>query len=321
MASHRTGVREKAGRVCLVTGASSGIGLATALELLRAGHIVYGAARRVPRMAPIVAAGGYTLPLDVTEEDDLQRVVSTVMDRHGRIDVLVNNAGTVVHGAAEDTPVAMARDLFEVNVLAPARLAQLVLPGMRLRGSGTIVNVSSIGGVIALPLGAWYYASKHALEAFSDTLRMEVEQFGVDVVVIRPGIIRTGFEAGAARQLREVSGHGAYGRMAEAMARAAEAQTDAETQTDAQAQTDAETPADAEMQMDAQADAETQTDADGPASRATDPLVVAEVIRRAVEADRPETRYVVGWQAEALLNLRESLTDRDFDARVTAPLL
>lgn len=325
MASHRAGARETAGRVCLVTGASSGIGLATSLELLRAGHIVYGAARRVPRMAPIVAAGGHALPLDVTEEDDLQRVVGTVLDRHGRIDVLVNNAGSVVHGAVEDTPAAMARDLFEVNVFAPARLAQLVLPGMRVRGSGTIVNVSSIGGVIALPLGAWYYASKHALEAFSDTLRMEVEQFGVDVVVVRPGIIRTGFEADAARQLREISGHGPYGRMAEAMARAAETQGETEPEMDA-----APAPADAPAQTQRNADAEVS----GPGSvraseraseqghgQASDPYVVAEVIRRAVEADRPETRYVVGWQAEALLTLHESLTDRDFDARVTAPLL
>jgi NAD(P)-dependent dehydrogenase (short-subunit alcohol dehydrogenase family) len=168
-----------AAKICLVTGASSGIGHATALELLRRGHIVYGGARRVHLMAAIREAGGHPLPMDVTKEEDLQRAVRTILDEHDRIDVLVNNAGTVVHGAVEDPPMAMARTEFEVNVLAPARLVQLVLPRMRRQRSGTIVNVSSIGGEITLPLGAWYYASKHALEAFSDTLRMEVEQFGV----------------------------------------------------------------------------------------------------------------------------------------------
>ncbi|MFD1930959.1 MULTISPECIES: oxidoreductase [Nonomuraea] len=271
-----------AAKICLVTGASSGIGQATALELLRAGHIVYGAARRVHKMAAISEAGGHPLPMDVTKEEDLQRVVRTILDEHQRIDVLVNNAGGVVHGAVEDTPLAMARDLFEVNVYAPARLIQLVLPQMRRRRSGTIVNVSSIGGELALPLGAWYYASKHALEAFSDTLRMETGQFGIDVVVIQPGIIRTDFEAATARQLREISGNGAYRQMAEAMARAAEVSVSASDQ-------------------------------------ASDPGVVATAIREAVESPRPDTRYVVGWQADNLLSLKKSLPDREFDARVTLP--
>lgn len=272
-----------AAKICLVTGASSGIGHATALELLRGGHIVYGGARRVRQMEAIREAGGHALPMDVTKEEDLQRVVRTVLDAHERIDVLVNNAGAVVHGAVEDTPMAMARDEFEVNVFAPARLTQLVLPHMRARGSGTIVNVSSIGGEIAFPLGAWYYASKHALEAFSDTLRMEVGQFGIEVVVVQPGIIKTDFEAGTARQLREISGTGAYRQMAEAMAHAAEP----------------------------------RAGVDNPAS---DPGVVATTIRQAVESARPETRYVVGWQAEALLQLNRSLPDREWDARITSPL-
>ncbi|MEO3876560.1 oxidoreductase [Nonomuraea sp. B12E4] len=270
-------------KICLVTGASSGIGRAAALELLRAGHIVYGAARRVHMMEAIREAGGHALPMDVTKEEDLQRVVHTILDEHQRIDVLVNNAGATVHGAVEDTPLELARDEFEVNVFAPARLTQLVLPQMREQRSGTIVNVSSIGGEIALPLGAWYYASKHALEAFSDTLRQEVEQFGIDVVVIQPGIIKTDFEAGTARQLREISGNGAYRQMTEAMARAVE----------------------------------TRPGGDNPAS---DPEVVATTIRQSVESDRPETRYVVGWQAEELLNLNRSLSDREFDAGVTGRL-
>jgi len=139
--------------ISLVTGASSGIGLATALELRRAGHTVYGAARRVPKMAALHEAGGHTLAMDARDSADLDRVVDTVLREQGRIDVLVNNAGTVLHGAAEDVPLDLARDQFEVNLFAPARLAQLVLPGMRDHRSGIIVNVSSIGGEIALPLG------------------------------------------------------------------------------------------------------------------------------------------------------------------------
>jgi NAD(P)-dependent dehydrogenase (short-subunit alcohol dehydrogenase family) len=263
--------------ISLVTGASSGIGLATALELRRAGHTVYGAARRVPKMAALHEAGGHTLAMDARDSADLDRVVDTVLREQGRIDVLVNNAGTVLHGAAEDVPLDLARDQFQVNLFAPARLVQLVLPSMRDHRSGTIVNVSSIGGEIALPLGAWYYASKHALEAYSDTLRMEVEPFGVRVVIIQPGIIKTEFEDQTAGQLRQFSGNGAYRHMAEAMAREA---------------------------------------ATGLAG-ASDPAVVAQAIRAAVESDHPEARYAVGAMAERLLELNRTLPDREFDQLAT----
>jgi NAD(P)-dependent dehydrogenase (short-subunit alcohol dehydrogenase family) len=267
-----------AAKVCLVTGASSGIGRVTALELLRAGHTVYGAARRVHKMDDIRAAGGHALAMDARNDEDLDRVVATILDEQQRIDVLVNNAGTVLHGAIEDVPLDLARDQFQVNLIAPARLVQLVLPRMREQRAGTIVNVSSIGGEIALPLGAWYYASKHALEAFSDTLRMEVQPFGIDVVIIQPGIIRTEFEDQTAAQLREMSGNGAYREMAEAMAKRGETGL----------------------------------------SEASDPSVVADAIRQAVESDRPDTRYAVGWLADKLLQLNRSLPDREFDALATS---
>ncbi|RKT56075.1 oxidoreductase [Saccharothrix australiensis] len=267
-------------KVCLVTGASSGIGHATALELLRAGHVVYGVARRLRRMDPIRAAGARALAVDVTEEDDLRRAVDTVLEEQGRIDVLVNNAGIGLHGAIEDVPLDQARNQFEVNLFAPARLVQLVLPRMREQRSGRIVNVSSIGGEIALPLGAWYYASKHALEAYSDTLRQEVRPFGVDVVLIQPGIIRTEFEDGTARELREISGRGAYREVAEAMAARAETQL-------------------------------------GAGSRASDPSVVARAIVRAAGAHRVKPRYAVGYLAGTLLRLNRFLPDRAFDKLVT----
>ncbi|MBN9748027.1 short-chain dehydrogenase/reductase [Amycolatopsis sp. A1MSW2902] len=264
-------------KVCLITGASAGIGRATALELLRAGHVVYGAARRMSKMDELRDAGGHSLAMDARDEADLARVVRTVLDEQGRIDVLINNAGTVLHGAAEDVPLEAARDQFQVNVFAPARLVQLALPAMRAQGSGRIVNVSSIGGVISLPFGAWYYASKHALEAYSDTLRMEVRPFGIDVVVIQPGIIKTEFEDQTAAQLREYSGGGPYGAMVEKMAGQAET---------------------------------------GLAGGA-DPAVVAQAIRQVVEVDSPETRYAVGLHAEELLELNRTLPDREFDELVT----
>ncbi|SPL88515.1 Short-chain dehydrogenase/reductase SDR [[Actinomadura] parvosata subsp. kistnae] len=268
-------------KVVLITGASAGIGKATALELARAGHTVYGAARRVRLMDELRDAGGHALELDARRPEDLERAVTTVVEEQGRIDVLVNNAGTVLHGAAEDVPIDLARDQFEVNVFAPARLVQLALPHMRAQGAGTIVNVSSIGGEIALPLGCWYYATKHALEAYSDSLRMEVEPFGIDVVVIQPGIIKTGFEDRTAQDLREISGTTAYRDMAQAMAARAEAQL-------------------------------------GDNSPGSDPGVVAAVIRQAVEAGKPETRYPVGWMADKLLELNRTLPDREFDKLVTA---
>ncbi|MEV4355438.1 oxidoreductase [Nonomuraea sp. NPDC049625] len=267
-------------KVVLVTGASAGIGKATALELIRAGHIVYGAARRVHKMDDIRDAGGHALALDARRPEDLEHVIGAIVAEQGRIDVLINNAGTVLHGAAEDIPIDLARDQFEVNVFAPARLTQLALPYMREQGSGTIVNVSSIGGEIALPLGCWYYATKHALEAYSDSLRMEVEPFGIDVVIIQPGIIKTEFEDHTAQDLREISGTTAYGEMAEAMAQRAETQLGENT----------------------------------PASA---PGVVATAIRQAIEAGKPETRYAVGYMAERLLELNRTLPDREFDKLLT----
>ncbi|WP_246609267.1 oxidoreductase [Nonomuraea rhizosphaerae] len=266
--------------VCLVTGASSGIGHATVLELLRAGHTVYGAARRLGQMEDLREAGARTIEMDVTEEEDLQRAVGTILGEQRRLDVLVNNAGVGVYGAAEDVPLDLARHGFEVNLFGPARLVQLVLPGMRERGTGTIVNVSSIAGRIALPLGAWYHASKHALEGWSDSLRQEVGRFGIRVVVIQPGIIRTEFESGTPRELREISGKGAYASMARWMAERAET-------------------------------------AFRDDSKASEPSVVARAIREAVESGSPKPRRSVGYLARLLLTMHKLLPDRAWDKVVT----
>ncbi|MBN6057224.1 SDR family NAD(P)-dependent oxidoreductase, partial [Nonomuraea sp. RK-328] len=265
-------------KICLVTGASSGIGHATALELLRVGHIVYGAARRVERMEGVRAAGGHVLETDVTSEADTERAVRTILDEHGRVDVLVNNAGAGLHGAIEDLPVERARRLFDVNLFGAARLTRLVLPGMRERRSGRIVNVSSIAGRFSLPMVAWYHASKHALEAFSDGLRQEVRPFGIGVVVVEPGLVKTEFELEAANELRAYSGRGAYRRLAEAMARKSEGAATA---------------------------------------KMSDPVVVARTIRKAVETPRPRLRYPTGHLARPILAFAGLTPDRLFDRMVT----
>lgn len=205
-------------RIALVTGASSGIGAATAAALTRSGLTVYGAARRVDTMTSLVAAGGRTLPLDLTDEASIETCVRSVSEAEGHIDVLVNNAGYEAAGAVGDLPIAEARRQFEVNLFGLARLVQLVLPAMRARRSGRIVNISSMGGTIYTPLGAWYHASKHAVEGFSDCLRIELAPHGIDVVVVAPGAIASNFNAVASEHVLEASGSGPYAPLARALA-------------------------------------------------------------------------------------------------------
>lgn len=202
----------RAGRpdVALVTGASSGIGERTVLDLLDRGLTVYAAARRVERMAAVADAGARVLAMDVTDDASVQDGVARIIAEAGGVDVLVNNAGYGSYGSVEEVPGAEARRQFDVNLFGLAHLTRLVLPGMRERGRGRIINVSSIAGTLYEPLGAWYHASKAALDRFSDCLRTEVAPFGVRVVTVRPAGIRTEWNEGARRSLHEVSGRGPY---------------------------------------------------------------------------------------------------------------
>ncbi|OCJ12334.1 short-chain dehydrogenase/reductase [Rhizobium sp. AC27/96] len=206
--------------VALITGASSGIGRDFALRLLREGYIVYGAARRVDRMQNIVSAGGVSLAMDVTDDHSMTAGVETVMRDHGRIDVLINNAGYGQYGAIEDVPLDLARRQMEVNLFGLARLTQLCLPHMRARKSGTIFNISSIGGKIYTPLGGWYHASKFALEGWSDVLRNEVQSFGINVVVIEPGGIESEWSGIATQEAERLSGNGTYAQLVRGFIRA-----------------------------------------------------------------------------------------------------
>jgi NAD(P)-dependent dehydrogenase (short-subunit alcohol dehydrogenase family) len=262
-------------KTAFVTGASSGIGEATVRRLLSGGYKVFAGARRQDRMAGLAALGATLLSLDLTDDASTIAAVEAIKAQSGRIDVLVNNAGYGSYGALEDVPLEEAKRQFEVNVFGLARLCQLVLPTMRAQKSGKIVNITSIGGKIWEPLGSWYHATKFAVEGLSDCLRVEVGRFGIDVIVIEPGAIRTEW-AGIARDgLLQVSGTGAYAELARRHARLLEA---ADT-----------------------------------SSLTSPPDVVAKTILRAVSASRPKTRYPTGGGARTILLLRKILSDRMFD--------
>jgi NAD(P)-dependent dehydrogenase (short-subunit alcohol dehydrogenase family) len=201
-------------RVAIVTGASSGIGEATARRLRELGWTVYAAARRVERMTGLAETGVVPLRVDVTSDADLVRLVDRVMSDTGRVDVLVNNAGYGSYGALEEVPLDEVRRQIEVNLVALARLVQLVLPTMRAQGSGRVINVSSMGGRFGEPLGSWYHATKFAVEGLSDSLRLELAPFGIDVVVVQPGSIATEWGDVAARHVLERSAGGPYAAQA-----------------------------------------------------------------------------------------------------------
>ena len=263
-------------KVALVTGASSGIGEATARQLAAAGLTVYAAARRTERMQKLTEAGIHPIAMDVTNDTSMQAGVEAILNEQGRIDVLVNNAGYGSYGALEDVPMAEARAQMEVNVFGAARLTQLVLPTMRAQRSGTIVNVTSMGGKITTPLGAWYHATKFALEAISDCLRMEVAPFGINVVVIEPGGIRTEWSGIAAEKVRAVSSSGPYAPQGNAVANSLTSESTHQ--------------------------------------RSSPPELIGRTITKAVTARRPKTRYAVGYGAKPMIFLHGLLPDRTFDA-------
>jgi len=266
----------------LVTGASSGIGHATAKKLIEAGYTVYVAARRVEKMRDLEEQGAVPLALDITRDEDIVRAVERIVAERGSVDILVNNAGFGMYGAMEDTTLEDARYQFEVNLFGLARLTQLVLPHMREKRAGKIVNISSMGGKIYTPLGSWYHATKHALEGWSDCLRLEVAPFDIDVIIIEPGIIRTEFSEVFMGPMLERSGKGAYADMARALAKWSRDSHES--------------------------------------GGGSPPSVVAETIMKALRARKPRTRYAVGSLAKPMILLRKWLGDRVFDKAVTSRL-
>jgi NAD(P)-dependent dehydrogenase (short-subunit alcohol dehydrogenase family) len=198
---------DRVSNAVLITGCSSGIGRATAERLAARGFTVYASARRVESIADLEERGCRVLALDVTSEDSMRAAVDAVRSREGAVGALVNNAGYSQSGPIEEVPLDAVRRQFETNVFGLVRMCQLVLPGMRAQRSGRIVNVSSMGANFTFPGGGFYHATKYAVEAISDALRFEVKGFGVDVVIVQPGLIRTGF-ADAATHAMDESGAG-----------------------------------------------------------------------------------------------------------------
>ena len=262
-------------KVILITGASSGIGFDAARELAGQGHRVYAAARRVERMEPLKADGIVPIRMDVTDEASMQEGVRQILETEGRIDALVNNAGYGYFGAVENVPLDDARRQLEVNVFGLARLCQLVLPAMRKQGRGRIVNISSVAGKAVLYFGGWYHVSKFSVEALSDALRMEMKPFGIDVVLIEPGGIRTDWGIIAADHLAESSAGTPY---------ETEGLREAETLRKAYS-----------------------------IRLLSKPSVVTRAISKAVNRRHPRTRYRVGFGAGLLVFTHFLLPDRWWD--------
>ena len=252
----------------LVTGCSTGIGRATVEALVTAGHTVWATARRPETLDDLAGRGAHVATLDVTDEASMAAAVRQVEATHGSVGTLVNNAGYGEYGSVEEVDLDNVRAMFETNVFGLARMCQLVLPEMRVARRGRIVNISSMGGRMTFPLGGYYHASKYAVEALSDALRVEVKPFGIDVVVVEPGVTRSEFgstiEASDAMQGHDES---PYASMREAVARA-----NRETYDNRMVSTSSHT--------------------------------VAEAIVKAVEAAHPRTRYLLTPAARAMVTVR-----------------
>jgi NAD(P)-dependent dehydrogenase (short-subunit alcohol dehydrogenase family) len=268
----------EASKAVLITGCSSGIGHETARHLADKGHKVYATARRPESIEDLKAAGCEILACDVTDEASMKACVEAVESAEGAVGALVNNAGYSQSGAIETVPPESVRRQFETNVFGLMRMCQLVLPGMRRQRSGRIVNISSIGGKLTFPGGGIYHATKHAVEGLSDVLRFEVKGFGIDVVVIEPGLIKTGFADAALGSMADTSHDGPYGEFNTAVGQATAGAYEG-----------------------------------GLARFGGGPETVARKIERAITARRPRTRYKVTPSAGISLGARGLMTDRMWD--------
>jgi NAD(P)-dependent dehydrogenase (short-subunit alcohol dehydrogenase family) len=263
----------KTHKVAIVTGASSGIGEITVIRLIDAGYKVYAGARRVERMQSLASAGAVVKALDVTISESIAEFVNAVVDAEGRIDVLVNNAGYGSYGAVEDIPLAEARRQFDVNLFGLSEMTTATLPTMRAQRSGTIIHIGSIGGKMWSLLGGWYQASKYALEGLADCTRNELRPFGINVVLIEPGGVKSEWRENVIEIIKNTSGRGPYKKLADAAVKFFE---------DAEA-----------LEI-------------GPKS-------IADVIVKASQSKRPKARYVVPVHFKLVLLLKVLLTDRMFD--------
>lgn len=262
-------------KVILITGASSGIGLVTAVYLANKNYKVYGTARRLDEMTPIINAGGNAFKLDVTKEEDIINGVNYVIEKEGRIDVLWNNAGFGLWGAVEDISIERAKNQFDVNLFGLARITQEVLPFMRERKEGIVINTSSVGGRIYTPLGAWYHSTKHALEGLSDCLAYELKKFGIKVCLLQPGMIVTEFNDVMLENLQKNSKNSPYSKLNKAMINGI------------------------------------KKNIKNPIG--SHPIVVAKCVEKIIISKRPKKRYLVGYGARSMLFIRNWFGDRFFE--------
>jgi NADP-dependent 3-hydroxy acid dehydrogenase YdfG len=267
-----------ASRVVLITGCSSGIGHATAERLAADGWKVYATARRPETLSDLADRGCETLALDVTDEASMEAAVDAVTAAEGAVGVLINNAGYSQSGAVESVPLDEVRRQFETNVFGLLRMSQLVLPGMRDQRYGKIVNIGSMGGRLTFPGGGIYHATKYAVEALSDALRFEVRGFGVDVILVEPGLIVTNFGEVAAESVGAAPDEGPYGEFNRHVSKL------------------------------------TASAYKGPMAKlGAAPAAVADTIARALNAGRPKARYPVTPSAHLLINQRRFTPDRVWD--------
>lgn len=269
-------------KVAIVTGASSGMGKSAAGFLHDQGYIVYGVARRLEEMNDLKAKGIKVLSMDITDDASIQAAVNEILANEGRIDVLINNAGYGSYGAVEDIAIDEARRQFEVNLFGMARITQLVLPTMRAQHAGRIVNISSMGGKVFTPFGAWYHATKHAVEGWSDCLRLELKPFGIDVVIVEPGGIKTPWGTIASDNLRKNSGHGAYAKHANSVANTTEKLY--------------------------------------TSNQLTDVDVLGKTIAKAASVARPKRRYVKGYMAKPAIFIRKWFGDGVFEKLISSQM-
>ena len=261
-------------KIILITGSALGIGKSSAEYLIDKGHIVYGGDILVEENLYLNDIGGVALEMDVTNQEHVDNAIQQIINDHGRIDVLVNNAGLGVYGAIEEVTMEDAFYQYDVNLFGVARVTKSVLPYMREQKSGTIINISSVLGETYGPLAGWYLSTKHALEGWSDALRVELKEFDIDVVIIQPGAINTNFFNVSRSYLDKYKKDSAYEHLY------------------------GEPVADSENSV---------------LSNQSEPIVIAKVINKAINARNPKTRYAAGAYSKLGIFLRRIMTDKMFD--------
>lgn len=269
-------------KIILITGASSGMGKEAAKTLIKQGHTVYAAARRINQMQDLKLLGGYPIQMDVTNDSEIESTVNKIILKEGKIDVLWNNAGFGLYGSVEDVSIEEARRQFEVNLFGMAAVTQKIVPHMRKANSGTIINTSSMGGKMYFPMGAWYHASKHAVEGLSDCLRLELKSFNIKVVVLEPGFIATEFGSVLLENFSKISKKSAYAALMEKIIEG------------------------------------TKKSAHGNGS--SKPSVISDTILKIINSNSPKTRYRVGKFAKPMVWMRIYLGDRLFDKIVMSQM-